>query len=85
MTLDPRITYLTTAQVAQAADISMSTLQRWVDKGELKHFVVAYRDQSGRKHFRLGTPHPWDELIPGSQVYYNFEHALEHERGVVRV
>ena len=81
----PQDTYLTSAQVAQAADISMSTLQRWVDKGELKHFVVAYRDQSGRKHFRLGKPHPWDTLIPGSHVYYNYEHALEHEGGVVHV
>ena len=37
----PQDRYLTTAEVASAAEISMSTLQRWIDKGELKHFVVA--------------------------------------------
>lgn len=81
----PQDRYLTTAEVANAAEISMSTLQRWIDKGELKHFVVAYRDQSGRKHFRLGKPHPWDVLLPNSQVYYSYEHAITHERGAVHV
>lgn len=81
----PQNRYLTTAEVASAAEISMSTLQRWIDKGELKHFVVAYRDQSGRKHFRLGKPHPWDVLLPNSQVYYSYEHAITHERGAVHV
>lgn len=81
----PQDRYLTTAEVASAAEISMSTLQRWIDKGELKHFVVAYRDTSGRKHFRLGKPHPWDVLLPNSQVYYSYEHAITHERGAVHV
>ena len=81
----PQDRYLTTAEVASAAEISMSTLQRWIDKGELKHFVVAYRDQSGRKHFRLGKPYPWDVLLPNSQVYYSYEHAITHERGAVHV
>ena len=81
----PQDRYLTTAEVANAAEISMSTLQRWIDKGELKHFVVAYRDTSGRKHFRLGKPHPWDVLLPNSQVYYSYEHAITHERGAVHV
>lgn len=81
----PQDRYLTTAEVASAAEISMSTLQRWIDKGELKHFVVAYRDQSGRKHFRLGKPHPWDVLLPNSRVYYSYEHAITHERGAVHV
>ena len=81
----PQDRYLTTAEVASAAEISMSTLQRWIDKGELKHFVVAYRDQSGRKHFRLGKPHPWDVLLPNSQVYYSYEHAITHERGGIHV
>ena len=81
----PQDRYLTTAEVASAAEISMSTLQRWIDKGELKHCVVAYRDTSRRKHFRLGKPHPWDVLLPNSQVYYSYEHAITHERGVAHV
>ena len=83
--IQPQDRYLTTAEVASAAEISMSTLQRWIDKGELKHFVVAYRDTSGRKHFRLGKPHPWDELLPNSQVYYSYETAIQPERSVAHV
>ena len=65
-------TYFSISEIAQISDVNVRSLRRWLDNGELAHFLTIYQTSNGRTCYRLGPPRTTDRLIDGSTLKYQF-------------
>lgn len=63
-------TYYTFSEIAALAKVHERTLRRWIQAGELSHFLFQYRKTpKGPVLFRLEPPEETEETWPGESVY----------------
>lgn len=74
--------YLRISDVAKISHTNIRTLQRWVNRGDLVNFLTTYQSKRGINYFRLGVPHEYDKLIPGSKFKYQLPDDDLHLAGV---
>ena len=63
--------YLRISDVAELSGVEIRTMRRWINDGDLTHFLTVYRSESGIQYFRLGIPHDTDVLIEGETFRYH--------------
>lgn len=62
--------YYTVSEIANISDVHPKTLRRWINKGELDHFLFGYKGEKTPLLFRLEPPCKTDEfLIESKKVY----------------
>lgn len=62
--------YLRISDISAISGVSQKALRVWIDAGDLVNFLTIYKSESGIHYFRLGVPHPTDELIEGESFKY---------------
>lgn len=76
-------TYLLVSDVAELSGVTIRTLQRWVNAGDLVNFMTVYQTSGGINYFRLGLPKDDDELIEGSTFKYKLRTSDESKSSSV--
>ena len=67
----------TIADLSKASDLPISTIRKWIRKGDLTHFVTVYVDERTNHHYyKIGLPDEDDILIDGSNIYYKLEKGI---------
>ena len=62
--------YYKIAEAATLAGVNSRTLRRWLQAGNLDHFLFPFRkEKNGPLYYRLEPPDETDELWDGEQVY----------------
>lgn len=60
---------LTLTELSKLSDVSQKRVRRWLENGELRHFITIYMDTRGRKYYKVGQPDAHDRLIDGTFYY----------------
>lgn len=58
------------SDVSEISGVHIRTLQRWINDGDLVHFLTVYKSPKGIHYFRLGVPFADDILVPGETFKY---------------
>lgn len=64
----------TIADLSKASDLPISTIRKWIKKGDLVHFLTVYVDvDENRYYYKIGLPDNDDILLEGSNIYYKLQ------------
>lgn len=70
--------YYTISEIAEISGVKTRTLRRWIGRGELDHFLHAYKGEGRPMLFRLEPPNQHDEYFSKEKNIY----ILPDEEGI---
>lgn len=82
--INNNIKYYTISEIADISDVNPKTLRRWINKGDLEHFLFGYKGDKTPLLFRLEPPNESDSFYSESKKIYNLPEEKEREKPKIR-
>ena len=78
-----KIKYHTISEIAEISDVNSKTLRRWINKGDLEHFLFGYKGDKTPLLFRLEPPNESDSFYSKSKKIYKLPKEEKREEKII--